>query len=237
VARTPIEVRGKVPLRPVFAASISARLARRIGHAARLIERGAVRFTDVNGPRGGDDTACAIQLVLSQRPAVLVRETAADAEHAFAAALAALTEKLTRERRRHGLRGGPATHGSVPPPAGSPGVADDDGEIIGRRRGRHGQPLAAALDRPEKRRRDAYVDTSAPGVSASDRRAGGNISARRNSRKGADGATAMLEDSRTTPSRKSTRRSANRSKSGQQKERAARQRVATATHRHGEQQR
>ncbi len=101
----------------------------------------------------------------------------------------------------------------------------DTGEIIGRRTGRGPAALRRALARPEKVRRDAYVDTSQPGVSATDRKAGGDITARRNTKARAPRATAALEDSRTRPSRKSTRRSANRGKPSQGKERTAVARV------------
>ena len=90
-----------------------------------------------------------------------------------------------------------------------------------RRVGRGKRALADALDRPEKLRRDAYVDTSRPGVSASHRRAGGTSTARRNTLKKTTRAAATLEDSRTVPSRKSTRRSANRGKPSHGKERTA----------------
>lgn len=114
-----------------------------------------------------------------------------------------------------------------------PQVAPDDpGEIIGPRVGRGGAALERALARPEKRRRDSVVDTSLPGVSASDRRAGGGISARRNTRAKPRRGTAALEDSRTKPSRKSTRRSVNRGKPSQGKERTAVARSVTPQARH-----
>ena len=91
---------------------------------------------------------------------------------------------------------------------------EDDGSFIGRRVGRARRNLEDALARPEKQRRDAYVDTAAPGQSETNRRAGGSSTARRNSKRSLAGMTATLEDSRTTPSRKSGRRSANRAKSG-----------------------
>lgn len=101
-------------------------------------------------------------------------------------------------------------------------AASDDGSVIGRRVGRGASNLKAALDRPEKRRRDQPVDTSAPGVSASDRKAGYGSTARRNTKARTTKATATLEDSRQDrPSRKSTRKSANRSKSGAGRERKA----------------
>jgi hypothetical protein len=81
--------------------------------------------------------------------------------------------------------------------------------------GRSAQNLERALERPEKVRRDAIVDTSLPGTSATDRKAGGGSTARRNTRRVARRATATLEDSaRDRPSRKSTRKSANRAKQG-----------------------
>lgn len=96
-----------------------------------------------------------------------------------------------------------------------PEVTIDDGSVIGRRVGRGAANLEAALDRPEKRRRDQPVDTAAPGVSASDRKAGYGSTARRNTKARTTKATAALEDSsQDRPSRKSTRKSANRSKSG-----------------------
>jgi hypothetical protein len=101
---------------------------------------------------------------------------------------------------------------------------DAAGSVIGRRVGRGPAALRRALARPEKQRRDAYLDTSDPGVSESERRAGGGSTARRNTkahpRKSKQ--VAALEDSRTRPSRKSTRRSATRAKQGTAKERTER---------------
>ena len=94
-----------------------------------------------------------------------------------------------------------------------PNAPPVDGEIIGKRVGRSSKNLGSALARPEKKWRDAYVDTSQPGVSATDRKAGGGSTARRNSRKNAPKATAAPEDSAPPPSRKSSRKSANRAKS------------------------
>jgi hypothetical protein len=61
-------------------------------------------------------------------------------------------------------------------------------------------------------------------VSANERRAGGGSTARRNTkaRLGKSKQVAALEDSRTKPSRKSTRRSATRTKQGTPKERSER---------------
>lgn len=68
--------------------------------------------------------------------------------------------------------------------------------------------------RPPRPRRDDPVDTSLPGVSASDRKAGAGSSGKRNVSKRAKAkGGAKLEDSATgKPSRKSTRKSTGRVK-------------------------
>lgn len=230
VESTPIAIRSRVDLAPGAADRMLAQLASRLAPVATVIERGTVRFEDINGPKGGLDTLCRIKLVLSGFPSVQVEETAENADKAFGLALSVLTRTFRRFRDKHDLRPGkhhrhrprPA-RGIAEPVIGDTGRDDnvDAGAVIGRRVGRGRKAVGQALARPEKRRRDAYVDTSLPGVSASDRRAGGDMTARRNTRKRTGRATAALEDSRTKPSRKSTRRSANRSKLSQGKERTA----------------
>lgn len=72
---------------------------------------------------------------------------------------------------------------------------------------------------PSRRRRDRPVDTAQPGVSATDRKAGGNSTGARNVSKSAARKTPyMLEDSlaKHRPSRKSTRRGANKLKAAVQ---------------------
>jgi hypothetical protein len=77
-------------------------------------------------------------------------------------------------------------------------------------RSKPGKPKQAA--RP---RRDIGVDTSKPGVSASDRKVGQGSSARRNlKKKGSTRSSVALENSNGQPSRKSTRKAANRDKAG-----------------------
>lgn len=62
--------------------------------------------------------------------------------------------------------------------------------------------------KPRPPRRDVPIDTSKPGVSATDRKAGaGSTAARNRSKHAARTAGVKLEDSGTKPSRKSTRRS------------------------------
>jgi hypothetical protein len=66
---------------------------------------------------------------------------------------------------------------------------------------------------PPKPKRDAVIDTSLPGVSASDRRA---AKPRNVSDHAGKKAAYILETSATKPSRKSTRRAANRLKNDSQ---------------------
>lgn len=59
-----------------------------------------VTFADVNGPKGGVDTRCAITVWLPRRPAVHVEELATAARPAFAGAMKALERKLGRQGGR-----------------------------------------------------------------------------------------------------------------------------------------
>lgn len=223
VDQTPISIRSSIPLSPRFEDRIRAQLASQVGHGAGLIERGTVRFEDLNGPKGGVDTICRIKVVVSGRPSVVAEKRDTSVGRAFAKAVRAVGTAIDRSRNKHDLRARGRVSTRTPSVARSPDI--DDGEIIGRRVGRGSDALARALERPEKQNRSAYVDTSAPGVSASDRRAGGFSTARRNTLARPSRSHSTLEDSRTRPSRKSTRRSANRSKPSGRLERA----VAAAT--------
>jgi hypothetical protein len=217
---TPVSIRTGIRLSPRFEERIRTALGAHIGHAGTLLERATVRFEDVNGPRGGDDTVCRIKLVISGRPSLIVEHRAATPRLAFAEANHKVRRALERTRGKHGLSVGGGRRSSAPKRR-DPMTSADEGSIMGRRVGRGRDSLERALERPEKQRRDAYVDTAKPGASATDRKAGGNITARRNTRAKHTRATVMLEDSRTRPSRKSTRRSANRAKASQGKERTA----------------
>lgn len=223
--RTPLTIRSHQPLGAGFQERIQRQVARRLEHAAGLIERVTVRFEDVNGPKGGVDIICRIKAVLSSRPSLVIEKQAQDESQAFSAAFNALGTALKREQGKHALHTGPRR--GKPMAARGAAPMREQGELIGRRVGRGQAALSRALRRPEKRNRAHYVDTAEAGASASDRRAGGPYSARRNTMARTTRATAMLEDSRTTPSRKSSRRSANRGKPSQTKERAAAQKLQT----------
>jgi len=90
-------------------------------------------------------------------------------------------------------------------------------------------------DRPKRsprRRRDTPVNTALPGVSATDRKVGAGATAARNRSRAAAAKTPYaLEDSRTRPSRKSTRRGANKQRQDVQLRKKALRAVRSPTKR------
>jgi ribosome-associated translation inhibitor RaiA len=211
-ADTPLAIRSRIGLDPEFRDAVRARLGRKLAKFATHIERLSLRFDDVNGPRGGVDTVCRAKAVLDGLPTIVVEEHGADAGLAFQRIPNVLERAVKRAVGRAGRTAPRATLEPEPTPRTrrGPAARDDDGSLIGRRVGRSPEALERALERPEKRHRDAFVDTAAPGTSASDRKAGYGATAARNTRRRAPAAAVALEDSRTTPSRRSTRKSANR---------------------------
>jgi hypothetical protein len=193
---------------------IRDRLGRKLARFGGDITRATVRFEDINGPRGGVDTICKIKLSVSGLAHIVAEARDVDARRALQRASTAAHTALARAMDRLGraAKRTPIKRPAAPvrkPPARRPA----GGSFIGRRVGRSRANLLRAAEKPE--RRDSWVDTSLPGVSATDRKAGGGSTAARNVRLRARRATATLEDSALErPSRKSTRRSANRQKSG-----------------------
>jgi hypothetical protein len=193
---------------------VRERLGRRLWRFGTDITQASVRFTDLNGPRGGVDTVCRIKLSVAGLAHIVAEAQDATALAALSRAALAARNAIVRAMERRGrtaTRTGemlePPVHG--PPPAPRPA----GGSFIGRRVGRSRANVMRAFEKPE--RGDAWVDTSLPGTSASDRKAGGGSTAARNVRLRARRAGVALEDSaQPRPSRKSTRRSANRQKAG-----------------------
>ena len=230
VTETPLKIRvSGVHLPAGFEPRARALLGRRLGRFATHIERATVRFEDVNGPRGGVDTVCRIKLAVSHRPSVLVERRAVDADAALKRSATAVAQAMDRSIGRSGMRTPAPTRPSTPRTAepSSRGVVASpaDGSLVGRRVGRARRNVERAASRPEKRRRDVFIDTAAPGVSETDRKAGGGSSAARNTKLNRAGMGYTLEDSARRPSRKSTRKSANRAKSGSKLARAQRRKI------------
>lgn len=228
IEETPITTRSRVPMPVEDRRNIEARLRRVLAPFGTRIERATIRFEDLNGPRQGVGMRCAIKVVLSGSDSVIVEERATNLLETARLAI----PRVARSVRRHaGQSGGKAPRVTLPrsaaPAAASATAAEqpDPGSWIGKRVGGGPANLAAALERPEKLRRNALVDTAQPGVSATDRKAGGSSTARRNSKQSNSGMTSALEDSRTKPSRKSTRGGTNRSQGATQLTRRAQRKV------------
>ncbi len=206
---------------------IAARIDRAFGHWAPLITRVVVRQEDVNASRGGVDRRCAIDVHPAGRSPVHYEVKGETREVALGKALDGMERALRRLFERRAMRAGRTAAPDAPRPPLSKGTS-----LVGRREGRSKLRREMARVRPEKQVRDLFVDTAQAGVSATDRKSGSGHTARRNARKDRDSMTTLLEDSLTTPSRKSTRRSANRSKPSQGKERTAVARSVTPSSRH-----
>lgn len=80
------------------------RLAAALRGLGSRAERVTIRFEDLNGPRGGVDTSCRIQLTLSGHPHLVVEGRAEDERRAFQVALPRLVAALDRQLSRHAAR-------------------------------------------------------------------------------------------------------------------------------------
>ena len=81
---------------------LTKRLAYSLNHGERHIARVTVRLSDINGPRGGADKRCFIEVRLKQLPAVVVEDTEPDLyaaiDRAAERAGRTLTRRLARQR-------------------------------------------------------------------------------------------------------------------------------------------
>jgi hypothetical protein len=83
-----------------FQALIAERLGAALRGIAGRVERVVVRFEDLNGPKGGSDMSCRIQLAVSGQPLLVVEARGEGEAHAFRLALPRLTAALNRRRGR-----------------------------------------------------------------------------------------------------------------------------------------
>jgi hypothetical protein len=101
---TPLTVRSSLELGAAFERRVRSQLASRIEHAEGWVERVTVRFEDVNGPKGGIDTACRIKTVMSGSPSIIVEKRASSHELAFSRAADAIGQALDRVRDKRRTR-------------------------------------------------------------------------------------------------------------------------------------
>jgi hypothetical protein len=83
-----------------FTQLMEQRLAAALRRFGSRVERLTVRFEDLNGPKGGVDTACRIQLSLSGEPPLVVEGRDQDEARAFRVALPKLVAALDRKLSR-----------------------------------------------------------------------------------------------------------------------------------------
>ncbi len=78
------------------------RLAYSLNHGDENIMRIIVRLSDINGPRGGEDKRCLIEMRLKAAPEVVVEDTESDLyvaiDRATERAGRSLTRRLERQR-------------------------------------------------------------------------------------------------------------------------------------------
>ena len=82
------------------------RLGRQLGKFATQIERIDVRFTDVNGPKGGVDRTCMVHVILSALPPVVVEMQGETAQEAFDLAASRAERATRRNLEKHGFSTG-----------------------------------------------------------------------------------------------------------------------------------
>jgi ribosome hibernation promoting factor len=100
----PLAMDSKSTLGAGFQSLVEQRLAAAVRGLGSRVERVSVRFEDLNGPKGGIDTACRIQLVLSGKPVLVVEGRAEDEARAFRIALPRLIAALDKRLGRRSAR-------------------------------------------------------------------------------------------------------------------------------------
>jgi putative sigma-54 modulation protein len=83
---------------------VARRLAYALNHGVDSVSRVVVRLSDVNGPRGGIDKRCGIEIRLKGAPALFVEDTQTDLYVAIDRAVDRMGRALDRHlARRHGI--------------------------------------------------------------------------------------------------------------------------------------
>lgn len=100
----PLSIYSKQTLGQGFVSLMEQRVDTLLRGLDSRVERVTVRFEDLNGPKGGVDTACRIQLTLSGRPLLIVEARAEDEAQAFRLALSRLGAALDRQRQRRAAK-------------------------------------------------------------------------------------------------------------------------------------
>lgn len=89
-----------LPLTDELHQRVTTRLAYALNHGRDLVTRIVVRLSDVNGPRGGKDKCCGIEVRLKGAPALIVEDTQADLRVAIDRAAVRIGRTLDRHLAR-----------------------------------------------------------------------------------------------------------------------------------------
>jgi len=104
-AQIPAYIRAEsVPIDGADRDYLRRKLGTKLGKFARAVERVSVRLRDVNGPRGGIDKRCAIKVVLTGLPSVVVEEQHASLQAAMDRAIAGAERAVRRSMKRRTTR-------------------------------------------------------------------------------------------------------------------------------------
>jgi hypothetical protein len=225
VSETPLRIRvSGVDVPEGFGNRTRDVLGRRLGRFATHIEHANVRFEDVNGPRGGVDTICRIQLTVSRRPTVFVERRAVNAKTALSLAATASAHAMDRTIGRAGLATLPPTRPE----------ALEEKKLPKRRSTRRATGRASRRNEPAatarrgrstrataKQRKEApVIHESAQATQEAIAETGPRKPGRRRARR-----SYVIEKSAQKPSRKSTRKSANRTKGNSKLQRRQRRKL------------
>ena len=101
---TPLQVVSRRTVGAGFLHLMDQRLSSAFRGLSSRVDRVTVRFEDLNGPKGGVDTACRIQLLISGQPPLVVEGRAEDEARAFRVALPRLVAALDRQLSRRAVR-------------------------------------------------------------------------------------------------------------------------------------
>lgn len=112
--------------------ALRGHIERRLGFAFSTrhehIQRILVRLSDVNGPRGGNDKCCHIQVILARTTDVVIEDTEADMyvaiDRAAERASRTLARRLARQRTRNRQRA-PASVRHANQPAATEHLPDE----------------------------------------------------------------------------------------------------------------
>jgi ribosome-associated translation inhibitor RaiA len=101
-----LEIRARLGLSEALKRTIERRMAFALGRFGARVSAVTVWLSDVNGPRGGVDKACQVQVALAGGPPVRVEDRDADLYAAIARAADRVGRAVARDLARRREAGG-----------------------------------------------------------------------------------------------------------------------------------